>query len=189
MTSLILLNDAPKIIRNSFNPEELNVKINIDFTNPHECHYRQTIYFSNDRYITAIYTPPTGQPYYLRLNDREAALAKQLAVNHWLEVPTAKKDGESRKPISNLRQYGFCIATKATATKDQNREKVSLWRMIGHIKIAPIKEDLEGIQSIFKALPSIDKAEAMSLRRQADQALRRRQNTQKKTQKIKRRRN
>jgi hypothetical protein len=184
---IVPLRDAGEGIQNFFENFSGAISINIGSTNPLEAisnFYKR----SSDKYMTAIYRPPQSESYWLYVTQREALLLRELIKSQWLELPVAKDSGETRKPISNLRQFGFLIATNRTGVRDKNGERISRYRLIGEIKVSPTKEDLASVPSLPDSFPSADEAKRMTLAEISQQASKRRASAKKKAKNIQRRR-
>ena len=115
-----------------------NLKLNIDTTDPLKGLETQIDRVrSNDRVSQAVYETPNGKRCRLSITKREAITLKQLMDNCWLSTASIKRTGETRKPISNLRCFGFWIARRETKRIDENGEKITLVKLYGDIKINP----------------------------------------------------
>lgn len=115
-----------------------NLKINIDTTDPLKgLQVQAERAKSDDKYSQAVYETPNGKRYKLSLTKREALTLKQLTQDGWIPTVSIKRNGETRKPISNLRCFGLWIARRETERLDENGEKITLVKLCGDIKINP----------------------------------------------------
>lgn len=135
-------------------PEEAHC--NKTSTDPFRAHEHQ-IKRSSSRTRTptraVIYHHPCGESFSIILTRNELAFCLDLVdaggfitTNHF-----KRTKGESRKPVSVLRQLGIVIAT----IRGKTGEEGGMWALLGSFTFEPSLEDLEEVPTVTQWLPDI----------------------------------
>lgn len=133
--------------------------VNVDILNPFRCHKMQIDRESprSGNNYRVIYHHPDGRTFSVKVSPKEMHFLRDLsdAEGDFIEINHFKRSrGESRKPVSQLRQNGFVIGT----IPRKKGEHDAAWALFGNVIFEPPIKLLQETQPVTAHIPSLPKA-------------------------------
>jgi hypothetical protein len=126
-------------------------KANVGAMNPFMARKAQHNLMNSKRFTWALYLPPIGIPFCVRISRRQLEVLSKIQDGCWHQSSHLKSlQSDTRKPISELRQVGFIIVSKG---------KPSEYQLLGRVELNPSLSDRVNNPDVLTVLLSIDESE------------------------------
>lgn len=123
-------------------------KVNVCAMAPFRARKAQHNLMKQNGITWALYLPPIGKPFCVRISRRQLEVLSKIQDGKWWQSSQLKSlQSDTRKPLSELRQVGFIIASKG---------KPAEYQLLGSIVLNPSLPDRVNNPDVLTVLSSID---------------------------------